>query len=171
MHELGALNDYLLPNQKNVNEEQMIQASDSCKGQSEVLIPKLYWFLFIYLFTFELHLQFLLELADEGSRAELHEMLVPALLKELWNDSKNPVHLSTYYLKFTPIPEDRLYKSFGLFVKVPLPEEAEGMELDLHLSHGRSVMTELVPSGVVEFDKDEVGIFLEFFLSGTVYNS
>jgi hypothetical protein len=30
------------------------------------------------------------------------------------------------------------------------------MELDLHLARGRSVMTKLVPSGIAEFDKNEV---------------
>lgn len=95
-------------------------------------------------------------LSDENSRLELHEMLVPAALKEPWTDLENPVGLNSYYIKLSPDPKDRIYKNFGLFVKAPLPLEAERMELDLHLARGRSVMTKLVPSGVAEFDKTEV---------------
>lgn len=83
-------------------------------------------------------------------------MLVPAVLKGSWAELEDPIHLSSYYIKFCPAPEDRIYKNFGLFVKAPLPLEAERMELDLHLARGRSVFIELVPSGLSEFNKDEV---------------
>lgn len=127
LHKLGALNDYLLPGQEDENKNELVIAtSDSDSYQ------------------------------DEGPRAELHEMLVPALLKEPWNNSEMPVHLNSYFIKFIPHPNDRDYKKFGLFVKAPLPAEAQRMELDLHLSHGRSVMTELVPLGLVEFDQDQL---------------
>ena len=98
-------------------------------------------------------------LADDASRCELHEMLVPAALKEPWTDLETSVSLNFYFVKFCPHPADRLYKKFGLFLKAPLPGEAERMKLDLSLAHGRSVMTELVPSGVANFDKDEVGTY------------
>ena len=92
-------------------------------------------------------------------------MLVPAALKEPWNEWENSVYLNSYNIEFIPDPQDRIYKSFGLFVKAPLPAEAEKMELDLHLARGRSVVTKLVPSGVAEFDKDEVNnCFLNKFL-------
>lgn len=83
-------------------------------------------------------------------------MLVPATLKYPRNRGDIPVYLNSYYIKFSPEPNDRTYKSFGLFVKEPLPAEAQKMEIDLHLARGRSVMTKFVPSGVAEFDKDEV---------------
>lgn len=86
-------------------------------------------------------------------------MLVPAVLKESWTNLENCVHLYAYYIKFIPNPEDRIYKEFALFVKSPLPKEAERMELDLHLSHRRSVMTKLIPSGVAEFKREEVTMF------------
>lgn len=82
-------------------------------------------------------------------------MLVPAALKEPW-DNSDAVCLSSYFIKFSPHPVDRDYKPFGLFVKLPLPGEAERMKLNLHLALGRSVTTELVPSTVVKFDKEEV---------------
>ncbi|KAJ9688889.1 hypothetical protein PVL29_014506 [Vitis rotundifolia] len=125
LHELGALNDYLLPDQGNAHEELMLVSSDSDSCE------------------------------DEDSREELHEMIVPAALKDPWSNLEH-ICLNSYYIKFTPTPEDRTYRKFGLFVKAPLPAEAEGMELDLHLSRGRSVMTELVPSGVTEFDENEI---------------
>lgn len=94
-------------------------------------------------------------------------MLVPTALKYPWNKWDIPVYLNSYYIKFSPDPNDRTYKSFGLFVKEPLPAEAEKMELDLHLSRGRSVMTKFVPSGIAEFDKVEVK---NCFLNGIHYS-
>ncbi|KAK2646723.1 hypothetical protein Ddye_021918 [Dipteronia dyeriana] len=127
LHKLGALDEYLLTEQKNVNEEELELESpdfDSYEG--------------------------------EDSRADLHEMLVPATLRDSWTESESPICLNSYYIHFLPDPPDRIYKEFGLFVKSRLPGEAEKMELDLHLARGRSVMTKLVPSGVIEFTKDKV---------------
>ncbi|XP_057508707.1 dicer-like protein 4 isoform X1 [Actinidia eriantha] len=126
LHKLGALTDCLLPYQDDVDEELELDFSDS-EGCE-----------------------------DEISRCELHEMLVPAALKEPWTDLETSVSLNSYFVRFCPRPADRLYKKFGLFLKAPLPGEAERMKLDLPLAHGRSVMTELVPSGVAKFDKDEI---------------
>ncbi|GMP35537.1 hypothetical protein CsSME_00007933 [Camellia sinensis var. sinensis] len=126
LHEKGALNEYLLPDEDDENEELMqdFSGSDSCD--------------------------------DEASRRELHEMRIPAALKEPWTDLENPVYLNSYFIKLSPDPADRFYKNFALFVKAPLPREAERMKLDLFLARGRLVMTELVPSGVAKFDKDEI---------------
>ncbi|XP_062157664.1 dicer-like protein 4 isoform X2 [Alnus glutinosa] len=100
---------------------------------------------------------------DEILQRELHEMLVPAALrKPLITDLENSVSLNSYYIEFSPDPEDRIYKKFGLFVKAPLPGEAERMELDLHLSGRRSVMTKLVPTGIAEFDKNEIMLAQNF---------
>lgn len=95
-------------------------------------------------------------LADAISRGELQEMLVPSAFGQSWTKKDEIVHLNSYYIKFCPCPVDRVYKEFGLFIMARLPIEAEKLELDLHLAHGRSVMTKFVPFGVVEFDKDEV---------------
>ena len=94
--------------------------------------------------------------ADDISRGELHQMLVPSAFGHSWINKEKIVHLNSYYIKFCPYPEDRVYKKFGLFIMTRLPVEAEKLKLDLHLAHGRSVMTTFVPFGVVEFDKDEV---------------
>lgn len=102
-------------------------------------------------------------LADEQSRRELHEMFVPTALKQRWTELDNPVMLSSYYFKFSPNPVDRDYRKFGLFVKEPLPKEAEKMRLDLLLDHGRSVLTELIPYGVSYFKKEEVKLSFLFF--------
>lgn len=83
-------------------------------------------------------------------------MLVPAALREPWIEMENSTCLSSYYIKFFPNPVDRVYKRFGIFMKSPLPEEAEKMKLDLCLARGRTVMTELIPSGVARLNKDEV---------------
>ncbi|KAK3033196.1 hypothetical protein RJ639_036988 [Escallonia herrerae] len=95
-------------------------------------------------------------LDDEDSRRELHEMLVPAILKGPWEKQENTVCLSSYFAKFSPHPVDRSYKEFGIFLKQPLPGEAERMKLYLRLARGRSVMTELVPYGFAKFDEEEI---------------
>ncbi|XP_042508250.1 endoribonuclease Dicer homolog 4-like [Macadamia integrifolia] len=137
LHKLGALTDYLLPGQ--VDEMEGLALPSSNSGRSE----------------------------DESLRGEIHEMLIPAALRVPWNNSENIIILNLYFISFTPIPEDRLYQRFGLFVKEPLPGEAEKMELDLHLDHGRIVRTNLIPSGLIEFLKDEILLaehFQEMFL-------
>ncbi|KAI4335598.1 hypothetical protein L6164_014232 [Bauhinia variegata] len=138
LHKLGALNDYLLPKQDDTNlEEHDLVFSDSD------------------------------ECKDDNSRGELHEMLVPSAFRLAWINNGKIVHFYSYYIKFTPIPEDRIYKKFGLFIMTTLPMEAEKLELDLHLAHGRSVLTKLVPLGVTEFDNDEIMTaqhFQEMFL-------
>ncbi|MED6180828.1 endoribonuclease Dicer [Stylosanthes scabra] len=104
---------------------------------------------------------------DDNSRGELHQMLVPSTFRKSWINEEENVHLNSYYIKFCPLPEDRVYKKFGLFIMTRLPAEAEKLELDLHLAHGRSVMTTFVPFGVIEFDKHEIKMaehFQEMFL-------
>lgn len=131
LHEMGALTDYLLPDEESFKEECLSDMSDS---DSE----------------------------DDASRGELHEMIVPAILKESWLDLEKPVCLNSYFIRFTPEPLDREYKEFGFFLIEKLPSEAERMELDLHLSHGRSVMTQLVPSGVVWFNEEQILLAQKF---------
>lgn len=84
-------------------------------------------------------------------------MLVPSSLREPWIKVEHKtIYLNSYFIKFSPSPADRLYKDFGLFLKAPIPEEAERMKLDLHLARGRSVLTEIVPCGASEFNENEV---------------
>ncbi|CAN0901094.1 Dicer-like protein 4 [Linum grandiflorum] len=92
---------------------------------------------------------------EQGS-PELHEMVSPRILKESWTVSEDLIILNSYYIEFCPVPEDRTYKKFGLFVKAPLPQDAACMEVDLHLAHGRYVITKLVPSGCSTFNTDEI---------------
>ncbi|KAM3337085.1 dicer-like protein 4 isoform X1 [Capsicum galapagoense] len=132
LHELGALTDYLLPDQADEDEDLI-------------------------------HDFFELEHSDaEDAREELHEMIVPAALKESWTETENPVCLNSYYIKFLPCPIDRVYKKFGLFLKAPLPQEADRMKLELNLARGRSVMTELIPSGATSFDSNEIQLAEKF---------
>ncbi|KAK4391355.1 Dicer-like protein 4 [Sesamum angolense] len=125
LHEVGALTDYLLPEQDDKYDESTEELSDS-DGSDE-----------------------------EESRAELHEMLVPAALRKPWREVGNSTYFCSYYIKFCPNPADRTYRRFGLFMKEPLPEEAGKMKVDLCLARGRMVMTQLIPSGTTRFDKDE----------------
>ncbi|ONK59574.1 uncharacterized protein A4U43_C08F7860 [Asparagus officinalis] len=99
---------------------------------------------------------------DENLSKELHESLVPSALRVPWADSEFPIHLHFYYIRFVPVPADRKYRMFGLFLKNRLPREAETLEIDLHLHHSRIVKTALVPSGVIKFDKDQIMLAEKF---------
>ncbi|CAI9783088.1 unnamed protein product [Fraxinus pennsylvanica] len=132
LHEAGALTDYLLPEQEDSSEDSTQDFSDSDSCD------------------------------DDESKYELNEMLVPAALRDPWIEMENSTRLSSYIIKFCPNPVDRDYKSFGIFMKVPLPEEARKMKLDLSLARGRSVKTELIPSGVASFDKEEIALAEKF---------
>ncbi|KAK9130502.1 hypothetical protein Sjap_010989 [Stephania japonica] len=96
------------------------------------------------------------DVEDDNSRGELHAMLIPAALRVPWTCSENRVFLHSYFIQLVPIPADRQYQQFGLFVNGPLPGGAGTMELDLHLSRGRIVRSSLVPLGVTEFDAEEI---------------
>ena len=111
---------------------------------------------FLFLSFLQPLFQNLFFLTDETLRGDLHEMLVPAALRVPWSDAEIPVQLNFYFIEFIPIPDDRIYCPFGLFVKSPLPREAETMNVDLHLAHGRIVKAKIIPSGTIEFDINEV---------------
>ncbi|XP_061375757.1 dicer-like protein 4 isoform X1 [Gastrolobium bilobum] len=138
LYKLGSLSDCLLPKQDDAEpQEQVSDSSDSDESE------------------------------DATSRGELYEMPVPSAFRLSWINEEKIVHLNSYYIKFCPCPEDRVYKEFGLFIMTRLPMEAEKLELDLHLARGRSVMSKFVPFGVVEFDKNEIKMaekFQEMFL-------
>jgi endoribonuclease Dicer len=82
-------------------------------------------------------------------------MLIPAVLKPsgLKLDSLSNLHF--YYVKFIPIPEDRRYQMFGLFVINPLPVEAETLQVDLHLARGRIVKAGIKHLGKIAFEKEK----------------
>jgi endoribonuclease Dicer len=143
LHQVGALTDFLLPDQEDETKglDQDDFESDGCN--------------------------------DENLRRELHEMLIPAALKESWKEGET-VYLHSYFVKFSPSPPDRNYKEFGIFVKSPLPSEAERMELDLHLARGRLVTAQLVPFGVTRFNGDEIKLaedIQEMFLKAVIDRS
>ncbi|KAL4589871.1 hypothetical protein LXL04_002782 [Taraxacum kok-saghyz] len=143
LHELGALTNYLLPDDE-VDED----TQDSSDSDTD---------------------------DEDNSRRELHEMLVPSALRERWIKLKRTtIRLNSYFIKFTPSPADRLYKDFGLFIRAPIPKEAEKMQLDLHLARGRSVLAEIVPCGASEFNNNEIVLaerFQEMWLKAIVDKS
>ncbi|CAA6661652.1 unnamed protein product [Spirodela intermedia] len=71
-------------------------------------------------------------------------------------DIEDQFNFHFYLIKFKPIPDDRKYREFGLFVTTPLPKEAETMDVDLCLTHRRIVKTGLIHSGSVMFDKEKI---------------
>uniref|UniRef100_A0A0E0KSN5 Dicer-like protein 4 n=1 Tax=Oryza punctata TaxID=4537 RepID=A0A0E0KSN5_ORYPU len=102
LHKLGALTDFLLPGSGS-RKNKVSTTNNSSNNKVE----------------------------DDSLREELHEMLIPAVLKpsRLKLDCLSYLHF--YYVKFIPIPEDRRYQMFGLFVINPLPVEAETLQMIL----------------------------------------
>lgn len=153
LHELGALSDYLLidPDDRDDSMQDFSDSEDSDGKRIRIvlLLDSLLGVVHVLIIG-------CIMCADEGSRKELHEMLVPDAIKESWSETESTVCLHSYYIKFSPNPVDRDYKKFGLFVKAALPRDAESMRLDIHLARGRSIMTVLFPHGVVKFDANEV---------------
>ncbi|CAM8897034.1 unnamed protein product [Rhodiola kirilowii] len=134
LHKLGIFNDYLLPN-KEVEIENMLSVKDGPNCSD-----------------------------DEDSKTELHEMQVPSALAEPFNNSSELVRLHSYFVDFIPAQNDRMYKAFGLFIKKALPVVAQTLKIDLHLSHGRSVITEFISFGFIEFNKEKALKFQEMYL-------
>ncbi|XP_009418500.3 endoribonuclease Dicer homolog 4 isoform X1 [Musa acuminata AAA Group] len=140
LHERGALTDYLLPD---INPRRKIGPATHHSEYNSNSIE------------------------DESSREELYELLVPAALRRSWSNDDTNINLHFYYIRFIPKPKDRQYRMFGLFIKNPLPQEAESLKVDLHLTHGRIVETTLTPQGMTTFDKEEIMLaqnFQEMFL-------
>ncbi|OEL23902.1 Endoribonuclease Dicer-like protein 4, partial [Dichanthelium oligosanthes] len=77
---------------------------------------------------------------DESFREELHEMLIPAVLRPSRYNLDCLLNLHFYYIEFIPKPADRRYQMFGLFVIDALPKEAEKLDVELHLARAR-IMT------------------------------
>nr|DAD45156.1 TPA_asm: hypothetical protein HUJ06_003386 [Nelumbo nucifera] len=149
LHLVGALTDHLLPGQDGGKAEGLFLTSSGSEISEGLTTPQ--------------------SCEEEGDQRELHEMLIPAAFRVPWTNLEDRVTLNFYFLRFNPVPEDRVYKKFGLFVKEALPIEAENMEVDLHLAHGRNriVKTKLCPFGVIEFDQEEMKqaeYFQELFL-------
>jgi endoribonuclease Dicer len=126
LHKLGALTDFLLPGPGS-RKNKVSVTNNSSNNKVE----------------------------DDSLREELHEMLIPAVLKPsgLKLDSLSNLHF--YYVKFIPIPEDRRYQMFGLFVINPLPVEAETLQVDLHLARGRIVKAGIKHLGKIAFEKEK----------------
>ncbi|XBJ03091.1 hypothetical protein VPH35_022331 [Triticum aestivum] len=104
---------------------------------------------------------------DESLREELHEMLIPTILKPSTCKLDCPLNLHFYYIQFFPIPADRHYRIFGLFVINSLPMEAEKLEVDLHLARGRIVKAGMKHLGTISFDEEQMMLarnFQEMFL-------
>ncbi|KAJ1271827.1 hypothetical protein BS78_06G155400 [Paspalum vaginatum] len=138
LHELGALTDFLLPGQGS----RKIKVSTTNISESN-------------------------KAEDESFREELHEMLVPAVLRPSRCKLDSLLDLHFYYIEFIPKPADRRYQMFGLFVIYPLPKEAEKLDVELHLARARIVKAGMKYLGMIAFNKDEMILahnFQEMFL-------
>ncbi|KAL6652413.1 hypothetical protein ACP70R_011338 [Stipagrostis hirtigluma subsp. patula] len=138
LHALGALTDFLLPG----SGSRKIKASTTNISASN-------------------------KADDESLREELHEMLIPAVLKPSRCNLDCLLNLHFYYIEFIPLPADRRYQMFGLFVINPLPKESEKLDVELHLARARIVKAGIKYLGMISFDKEEMMLahnFQEMFL-------
>jgi endoribonuclease Dicer len=99
-------------------------------------------------------LNYCFDISDD-LREELHEMLTPTVLKPSKCKLDCLLNLHFYYVQFIPIPADRNYRIFGLFVINPLPTEAEKLEVDLHLARGRIVKAGMRHLGTISFNEEQ----------------
>lgn len=99
-------------------------------------------------------------------------MLIPAVLKPSRCKLDCLLNLHFYYVEFIPIPEDRHYQMFGLFVINPLHKEAEKLKVDLHLARGRIAKAGIKHLGTIEFDKEKAssGSFVQLLTHDIVLN-
>jgi endoribonuclease Dicer len=126
LHELGALTDFLLPGQGSRKTKiSTIDISESNKVE------------------------------DESFREELHEMLIPAVLRPSRYKLDCLLNLHFYYIEFIPKPADRRYQMFGIFVIDALPKEAEKLDVELHLARARIVKAGIKYLGMITFNKEE----------------
>lgn len=82
-------------------------------------------------------------------------MLIPAVLRPPRCKLDCSLKLHFYYIEFLPIPADRRYQMFGLFVINRLPEESEKLDVELHLARARIVKAGIKYLGKIEFNKEE----------------
>ncbi|OQU81937.1 hypothetical protein SORBI_3006G142775 [Sorghum bicolor] len=138
LHELGALTDFLLPGQG--SRKMKVSTTNISESNKD---------------------------EDESFREELHEMLIPAVLRPSGCKLDCSLKLHFYYIEFIPKPADRRYQMFGLFVINRLPEESEKLDVELHLAHARIVKAGIKYLGKIEFNKEEMILahnFQEMFL-------
>ncbi|XP_078438839.1 dicer-like 4 isoform X2 [Wolffia australiana] len=124
LHSVGALTDYLLPATKGKKEvpKEGLWESDSEEGEYQIVGNSFY------------------------------EIAVPEVLSVPQKYAGDHVTFIFYLINFNPIPPDREYKGFGLFVTKSLTNEVESMKVELCLTHRRIVEAGLVHSGSVIFD-------------------
>ncbi|XP_025824254.1 endoribonuclease Dicer homolog 4 isoform X2 [Panicum hallii] len=133
LHELGALTDFLLPGQGSRKTKiSTIDISESNKAE------------------------------DESFREELHEMLIPAVLRPSRYKLDCLLNLHFYYIEFIPKPADRRYQMFGIFVIDALPKEAEKLDVELHLARARIVKAGIKYLGMITFNKEEMMLARNF---------
>ena len=105
--------------------------------------------------TLEIWVKYFFHFSDESFREELHEMLIPAILRPSRYKLDCLLNLHFYYIEFIPKPADRRYQMFGLFVIDALPKEAEKLDVELHLARARIVKAGIKYLGMIAFNNEE----------------
>lgn len=75
-----------------------------------------------------------------------------------WARGLDTVELHAYSVSFEPIPKDRDYVNFGLFLEADLGPEAGSLEVKLQLKSRRFVIAKCTPCGTMEFDPNQVNL-------------
>ncbi|KAG6546729.1 hypothetical protein Mapa_011918 [Marchantia paleacea] len=128
LHDLGVLTDYLLPASE-LERSEMDESDDPTK----------------------------LSLRADPVM-ELHATLIPKALRGQWGDLSSKVRLFAYDFHILAEPQDREYADYALFLEVDLDEDTKATITELHLTKGRVAKVQLVPSGQVEFDVEQLKV-------------
>lgn len=119
LHEVGAVDDYLIPITETVPEEETVNS----KGKNTTG-------------------------AGTTKRKELHVKTETKGLYGSWGKELNGVALQTYKLVFMAQDNDeRTYADFALFIEARLDDDVANAEIDLHLTAGRVVKARFARSG------------------------
>jgi endoribonuclease Dicer len=146
------LTDFLLPglgSRKIKIPTTNISESNKTDGTVAIHCSEYIWEILVF------RLDYFFYVSDESLREELHEMLIPAILRPSRCKLDCSLNLHFYYIEFIPSPADRRYQMFGLFVINPLPKEAEKLDVELHLARARIVRAGIKSIGTIGFNKEE----------------
>nr|AJA90780.1 Dicer-like 3 [Pinus canariensis] len=142
LHEVGAVDDYLIPITEAVPEE---EETVNSKGKNTTG-------------------------AGTTKRKELHAKAKAKALCGSWGKELNGVVLQIYKLVFMAQDNDeKAYADFALFIEGTLDDDVANAEIDLHLTAGRVVKARFAPSGKMYLNSIQITdakVFQEILYNG-----
>nr|AJA90772.1 Dicer-like 3 [Ginkgo biloba] len=142
LHEIGALDDHLLPVAEAGSEEEEVM---NFKGEKTTG-------------------------AGTTKRKELHPTCKAKALSGSWVEDLNGVTLQIYKMVFTPQDNDEgAYADFALLIETVLDDDIASTEIELHLTAGRVVKSIFIPCGKLQLNSvqlKDAKVFQEVLCNG-----